>query len=59
MTDSEKIEAAIKVALRYGSNDAAHHLRWVIDQMLRKLMGGDRYDSELLFDDTWDKGCPP
>jgi len=42
MTDAEKIEAAIQLAVTYGGFDGAHHKDWVIDQMVRAL-AGDRY----------------
>ncbi len=43
MTNSEKIEAAIDLAVRYGGIDGDHHKAWVIDQMVRALAGDD-YD---------------
>lgn len=43
MTDTEKINAAIELAVQYGGIDGDHHKTWVIDQMVRKL-AGDNYD---------------
>lgn len=43
MTDTEKIEKAIELAVMYGGIDGAHHKTWVIDQMVRAL-AGDKYD---------------
>jgi hypothetical protein len=34
-----KIDKALKVALRFGGIDGAHHKTWVIDQMVRILTG--------------------
>lgn len=42
-TQSERIEAALDVAVRYGGIDGAHHKDWVIDQMVRALTG-DEYE---------------
>jgi len=39
----DKIDAAIAVAVQYGSIDGAHHKDWVIDQMIR-ILAGDDYD---------------
>jgi hypothetical protein len=41
-TDADRIELAIQLALDYGQIDGHHHKMWVIDQMLRVLVG-DRY----------------
>lgn len=35
----ERIEKAIKFAVRYGGIDGGHHKMWVIDQMVRALTG--------------------
>lgn len=43
MTDTEKIEKAIELAVIYGGIDGAHHKTWLIDQMVRAL-AGDKYD---------------
>ena len=40
MNTEQRINAALDVALRYGSIDGAHHKAWVIDQMVRALTGG-------------------
>lgn len=63
----ERIEAAVELAIRYGGIDGGHHKMWVIDQMLRALVG-DKY--EALIKDArdgedgpetydWDVGIPP
>lgn len=43
MTDKEKIENAIDVAYNYAQIDGGHHKMWVIDQMMRCLLG-DKYE---------------
>jgi len=70
MTDAEKIQAAIDLAVQYGSIDGAHHKQWVIDQMLRRLMSDAEYDKFVSESDKgpngeadyympWDKGIAP
>lgn len=39
-----RIARAMDVAYRYGGLDGAHHKEWVIDQMVRELMG-DEYEA--------------
>lgn len=41
--DDEKIEAAMLVAYHHGQADGAHHKAWVIDQMVRALLGERNY----------------
>lgn len=43
MSDEEKIQAAIDLAVKYGGIDGAHHKDWVIDQMVRAL-AGEKYE---------------
>lgn len=43
MTPEDKITEAINVAYSYGQVDGSHHKAWVIDQMVRALLG-DNYD---------------
>jgi hypothetical protein len=38
-----RVQDAIQVAERYGGIDGGHHKQWIIDQMLRALMG-EKYD---------------
>lgn len=42
MTDYERINEAVDLAVRYGGIDGDHHKAWVIDQMVRVLTG-DNY----------------
>lgn len=41
------IEKALDVAFMYAATDGAHHKAWVIDQMVRELLG-DQYDQWVL-----------
>ena len=58
---------ALDLIVRYGGIDGAHHLRWVLDQVVRTL-AGDRYQDVV--DDAcagedgpntheWDVGIAP
>ncbi len=40
---NEKIEKALEVAFQYAQTDGGMHKAWVIDQMVRELIG-DKYD---------------
>jgi hypothetical protein len=66
-TEKEKIEAAVELGFRYGNIDGSHHKTWVIDQMLRILLG-ERYEAAVMDacsgedgPDTyeWDTGIAP
>jgi hypothetical protein len=68
MTPKEKINAALKVALQYGSTEGGHHKAWVIDQMCRALLDEHEYDGFVALakdgkdgPDTyeWDEGIAP
>lgn len=37
----ERIKQALDIAWAYGLEDGAHHKMWVIDQMVRALVGDD------------------
>lgn len=39
MSERERIEFALDIAVRYGGIDGDHHKAWVIDQMVRALTG--------------------
>lgn len=67
MTDLQRIESALDIAVQYGGIDGAHHKTWVIDQMVRALTG-DTYecfvanakhgeDGPDTYD--WDEGIAP
>jgi hypothetical protein len=63
----DRINAAIDLAVRYGSIDGAHHKAWVIDQMVRALSGDgyaelvaaacDGEDGPETY--SWDEGIAP
>lgn len=71
MTDSEKIETAIRIIEEFGSIDGAHHKQWVLDQVIQVLLGGEYEDwkEEMRGDwleeydeyeyGEWDKGIAP
>ena len=61
------VNMAARVAMRFGSIDGAHHKQWVIDQMLRSILGTKDYEAwcERMVsipgyeNDPWDKGIAP
>lgn len=61
----EARDSAIGIAERYGAIDFAHHKQWVIDQMVRTLLGPSRYAEwvHALNSDpdyaAWDEGIAP
>jgi hypothetical protein len=56
MSDKERIDAAVALALQYGQIDGSHHKTWVIDQMLRIL--SEHYDDMIMGYETEDEaGC--
>lgn len=44
------IESALDIAARYGQTDGVHHKQWVIDQMVRALLGDDEKYAEWVRD---------
>ena len=57
------IDRALSIAFQYAMIDGAHHKTWVIDQMVRALMG-DGYDQwvkdyEQNGEYHWDTGIAP
>lgn len=59
----KRIEDALDLAWQYGQIDGGHHKMWVIDQMVRVLLG-DEYEKwvqEYEGDDEyeWDVGIAP
>lgn len=63
----ESVRSAIAIGISYGNIDGDHHKMWVIDQMLRTLVG-DKYDALIAAHndgedgpDTygWDTGIAP
>lgn len=54
-----RIRKATNIALEYGPFDGAHHKMWVIDQMLRAILGPDYSDTLLEKTEDWDFGIAP
>lgn len=58
----ERVEAAVEIST-YGTIDGGHHKMWVIDQMVRLLLGEqytawrDWYEQQGWRD--WDEGIAP
>lgn len=65
MSAEERIKAAADLATRYGGIDGGHHKQWVIDQMLRAMLGPEGYAAwvtEMNADPeyaAWDTGIAP
>lgn len=67
MSEAERIEAAIALAIRFGGTDGDHHKAWVIDQMLR-ILAADDYERIIREANdgedgpetySWEVGIPP
>jgi hypothetical protein len=61
LPSEDRITAAVEIAFRYGTIDGSHHKMWVIDQMVRTLLG-DGYQEWLDSADAeypWDEGIAP
>lgn len=65
--EHRRIERAIELACRFGGTDEIHHLKWVLDQMVREL-AGDRYNQIVVTTTSgengpntyrWDLGTAP
>jgi hypothetical protein len=67
MSEADRIEEALTIAIRYGGFDGAHHKAWVIDQMVRALTGDDyeEFVAEACDGEdgpetySWDEGVAP
>ena len=63
----EAIFLALDIAEQYGQVDGAHHKAWVIDQMVRALLGADYvewvaaycYGGDGYMTYSWDEGVAP
>lgn len=62
----QRIDAATDLAYQFAGIDGAHHQRWVLDQMVRHLLGDEyaawvaRYDAEPDSEgQEWDPGIAP
>lgn len=64
--DNERIKKALDIAWQYGQIDGSHHRLWVIDQMVRALLG-EEYKKWVEAYETpdgqdyyeWDTGIAP
>ena len=60
--DQERIAGAVDIAIRFGGIDGEHHKAWVIDQMVRHLLGDTYHQTVQEIRDTgynWDEGIAP
>lgn len=67
--EQKRIRKALDLAIRFGQIDGAHHKTWVIDQMVRALVGGKREYNALVKEVcagedgpetySWDEGVAP
>jgi len=59
----QAIGRAIAVAEQHGQTGGAHHKAWVIDQMVRELVGVDYSDWRAAYEQDgeyeWDEGIAP
>lgn len=65
-TAEERIDMAMNVIERYGSFEGDHHKQWVLDQVVRALLGQKGYEEWVsgMNDnggdyDPWDAGIAP
>jgi 3-methyladenine DNA glycosylase AlkC len=62
MTDSKRIKEAVNMAANFADIDGGHHKDWVIDQMVRLLLG-DGYAAFIAeFEEDgnqWPEGIAP
>jgi ribA/ribD-fused uncharacterized protein len=62
--DDERINKAVDLAWRYGGIDGDHHQKWLVDQMLRKMLTEKEYaefvhDYEESGEYKWQTGIAP
>lgn len=65
----DRIDKALAIAMNFGTTDGDHHKMWVIDQMVRALLGnGVDYDKFIINFQMgedgpetyqWDEGIAP
>lgn len=60
---ARRIDLACEIAYQHGGADGAHHKAWVIDQMVRTLLGPDYEafvrDATNDGEEEWDTGVAP
>lgn len=54
MTEDERIKEALRFAWSFGQIKGDPHKTWVIDQMVRALLGEDQYKSWVMAYETTD-----
>ena len=62
-----RIADALIIAMQHGMVEGQHHKMWVIDQMVRALLGDDPSDYQKWVDgylaesqgEDWEEGVPP
>ena len=52
------IAHAAALIIRWGGIDGTHHKQWVLDQVLRVLMGA-KYEEFIALIANWSEGIPP
>jgi predicted nucleic acid-binding Zn-ribbon protein len=68
--EQQSKEAALEIIEQYGGFDGAHHKQWILDQVVRKLVGdkyeewvkemcGEYDEEEEMYEYDWDEGIPP
>jgi hypothetical protein len=58
MNESKMICDIIDIIVENGMIPGAHHKQWVIDQVLRAVLGAE-YADWLAENDHWDQGVAP
>lgn len=67
MKEPQRINEAVEIIAQYGGIDGAHHKQWVLDQVVRRLLG-TRYPDWVRKQKTgedgpetyvWDEGIAP
>lgn len=59
------VTRALMPVFEYGGIDGGHHKQWLIDQMLRNILGAEGYRmfvdyyNRIHEPDTWDTGIAP
>lgn len=68
MADASQVASTAKIASRFGMIPGERHKQWVIDQMLRSILGPDGYtawrsredsEREAVGQAKWDEGVAP
>lgn len=69
--EKQKNEAVLELIEQYGGIDGAHHKQWVLDQIVRQILGPEEYEKwveemrgeydedEEMYEYDWDEGIAP